>query len=253
MKRVMIKVAYDGTGYHGFQAQRGLATIQGELTRAVFLLTGEEVDIIGGSRTDAGVHSMGNIAVFDTDSRIEPANFSKALNTKLPGDIVVWCAKEVAGDFHPRRRASRKIYEYTVLNSEYDIPVYSRYSHHVRRKLDISAMEEAAKRFEGRHDFTSFCTLTNDTRDMDRVRTIFHAGTAMDEREESLLRFRVEGDGFLYNMVRIMAGTLIETGLGRFTPDDITRMIEGKDRRLAGHTAPAKGLCHMETIFLESE
>lgn len=249
MKRILIKISYDGTEYHGFQAQDGLRTIQGEVERALSELTGERIIVTGGSRTDAGVHSLGNIAVFDTESSIPADKFAKALNTRLPHDIVVWYSAGVESDFHPRKRNSIKTYEYTILNTPYPNPIYERYMHHVPRELDIAAMSEAAGHFLGKHDFTSFCSVN--TYVEDKTRTVVLSEIAAGERIEGTVIFRVAADGFLYNMVRIMAGTLIQTGLGQFTPADIDRMLEGKNRGLSGSTAPAKGLCHMKTEYTD--
>lgn len=247
MPRILIKVAYDGTEYHGFQIQDNGRTIQGELQRALFELTGESITLIGGSRTDAGVHSKGNVAVFDTVSRISPLKFAKALNTKLPHDIVVWYSDEAAPNFHPRKVKSIKTYEYSILNADYEDPLLMRFFHHIPRILDIEGMKKAAVYFEGEHDFTSFCTASDTN--TDKVRTIYSSKIITDKNDERILRYHVEGNGFLYNMVRIMTGTLIQVGLGQFSPSDIPGMIEKRHRGAAGSTAPAKGLCHMGTIW----
>lgn len=244
MKRIMLRVAYDGTAYCGWQKQPHVVTIEGELNKAIGELTGEDIEVIGASRTDSGVHSMGNVAVFDTQSRIPPEKFVFALNTRLPDDIRVQESCEVKGDFHPRHCNCRKTYEYRILNRKMNIPVKRLYTHYVYVPLDIKKMQEGAAFIEGEHDFAAFCSAGSQVKDT--VRMVYKLDV-VKEGEEIIIR--INGNGFLYNMVRIVAGTLIKVGMGEIAPEDIKGIIESKDRSNAGQTAPAKGLSLMEITY----
>ncbi len=237
LKRVKLTVAYDGTGYCGWQEQQNGKTIEGELKKALYELTGEEIQIIGASRTDAGVHGLCNVAVFDTRSRIPGEKFSYALNRRLPEDIRIRRSEEVLGDFHPRRCESRKTYEYHILNSEFPDPTKRLYSHFTYVPLDVEKMRQAAGYLVGEHDFSSFCSAGSQAES--KVRTIF--SLSVEKKGEEIV-IRVIGSGFLYNMVRIIAGTLMEAGFGRMEPEAVQAILEAKDRTLAGPTAPACGL-----------
>ena len=254
VRRILMRIAYDGTDYCGFQIQPGVSTIQGEVEKALKDLTGEVITLIGGSRTDSGVHSRGNVAIFDTKMRIPAEKIPFALNSRLPHDIVVQSATEASGDFHPRHCDSLKTYEYVILNRRIDIPMLSRYALHVPRPLDLSAMQKAAGFFVGEHDFASFCAAGAVTESS--VRRIDNASLTIDDSgvfDDGIIRFRVTGNGFLYNMVRIMAGTLLDVGTGRFRADDIPEIIEACDRQAAGNTAPPQGLTHVGTVFTQPE
>lgn len=237
VRRVMIYVAYDGTDYHGWQLQPESITIEGELNRALSDLLKEDIKVIGASRTDAGVHSMGNVAVFDTVSRIPADKFPYALNERLPDAIRVLKGVEVNNDFHPRKCDTKKTYEYHILNTQFEIPIKSRYTYHVYNSLDVERMNAAAKFFIGEHDFTSFCSVN--TQAESHVRTLYDVNVV---RAEDEIIVSVKGNGFLYNMVRIIAGTLIDVGKGKIEPEQITDIINAMDRSKAGPTAPAKGL-----------
>ena len=247
-KRVRLWVAYDGTNYHGWQIQNNGITIESELNRALTDLLGEEVRVIGASRTDAGVHALGNVAVFDTKSPIPAEKICYAVNARLPEDIRVTRSEEVAPDWHPRKCESRKTYEYRIDCTEILQPVKRLYCHHVYRPLDLEAMQRAAGYLVGEHDFKSFCQENAQVEST--VRTIYDIAL---EREEggSMLVIRVTGGGFLYNMVRIIAGTLLEVGCGRFAPEYVKEILEKKDRSAAGPTAPAKGLTLVKYEFPE--
>ena len=238
MRRIRLVVAYDGTAYHGWQRQNNGVTVEEKLSEALFNLLGKETEIIGASRTDSGVHALGNVAVFDTESRIPGEKFAPALNVRLPEDIRVMESAEVPADFHPRRVHCIKTYEYTILNRHIPIPQERLYSHFCYFKLDTARMDEAAKHLVGEHDFKSFCSPA--TQAETTVRTITSAEVF---REGEKVIIRVSGTGFLYNMVRIIAGTLIEVGRGAISPDSIPGMLEKRDRAAAGPTAPACGLC----------
>ena len=316
-RRILLRVAYDGTNYHGWQLQPNAATIEGELNRALCALTGEEIVVTGASRTDAGVHALGNVAVFDTTSRIPAEKFSYALNQRLPEDIVIQSSKQVADDFHPRHCDCRKTYEYDILNRTFPLPAYRNTAYFLYGTLNIEAMRRACQAFLGEHDFASFCAAGAQVQTT--VRTIYslevecrpltEAGTpvppvsgeavnaadgkhgeqvqqaqsasgemlnaAAGESDEQvqqaqpesgetaipaaggtnagsadqLLTIRVKGNGFLYNMVRIIAGTLVEVGRGHIKPEEVAGIIAAKDRANAGPTAPARGLRLVEIEY----
>lgn len=246
MPRIFLKVAYDGTDYNGFALQDDARTIEGALNDAIHEATGEEIHVIGASRTDAGVHAYGNVAVFDTASTIPPDRFHMALNRLLPDDIRVTGSFEVPEVFHPRRTPCRKTYEYRILNREAADPMRRLYTYHYRAPLDVGAMDDAARALTGTHDFTSFCNAQSLS--PTRERTLYAAGVV---REGDLVIIRVTGAGFLYHMVRIIAGTLIDVGRGHTKASEITEILEAKDRTRAGATAPPQGLVLMGYEFDE--
>lgn len=245
MGRVRLTVAYDGTGYHGWQIQDNGITIESELNRCLSELLGEQIQVIGASRTDAGVHALGNIAVFDTESRIPAEKISYALNQRLPEDIRIQRSEEVAPDWHPRRCESRKTYEYRIYRAEFPMPVKRLYSYFMYCRPDVERMREAAHFLEGEHDFKSFCQTGSQTEST--VRTIYYLEV---EEQGADLVIRICGSGFLYNMVRIIAGTLIEVGQGKREPGSMTAVLEAKDRSAAGPTAPAHGLTLVKYEFV---
>ncbi len=237
MKRVKMVVAYDGTNYSGWQLQKNAVTIEEKLNEALYDLLGEEIQVTGASRTDAGVHSLGNVCIFDTETRMPAEKICYALNTRLPEDIVVQSSCEVEADFHPRAGKSQKTYEYRILNRQFRDPTRRLNTYFYHYDLDIEAMGKAASYLEGEHDFKSFCSVHAQVEST--VRTIY--GCTVN-KEEDMIRIRVSGNGFLYNMVRIIAGTLIEVGAGKRKPEEILDMLEKTDRQSAGATAPACGL-----------
>lgn len=246
-KRVMLVVSYDGTAYNGWALQGSTHnTIEEMLNRSIHGLTGEEIQVIGASRTDAGVHALGNIAVFDTCSSIPGDRFSFALNRILPEDIRVVESREVAASFHPRHCSTLKTYEYRILNTKMEIPVKRLYTYHFSMPLDASLMQEAAGYLVGEHDFTSFCNVQSQA--LSHIRTITDATVKRDGDEVIIY---VTGNGFLYNMVRIIAGTLIQIGRGKGSPSDVGAMLQKKDRAAAGPTAPPQGLCLYEYRFID--
>lgn len=245
MKRVKLVVAYDGTAYHGWQIQPGARTIEGELNRTLSELLQEEIQVIGASRTDSGVHALCNVAVFDTDTRIPAEKLSYALNQRLPEDIRIQSSCEVEADFHPRHCDSRKTYEYRILNREFPLPTKRLYAHFTYVPLDVSKMEKAASYLIGEHDFKSFCATAAVVETT--VRTLYEATVG---RENDEIVIRVCGNGFLYNMVRIIAGTLMEVGRGNLEPEGMKAILEAKDRTVAGPTAPACGLTLVKYEFL---
>ena len=329
-KRILLSVAYDGTDYAGFQAQKsGVPTIEGELNRALTELTGVPVEVIGASRTDSGVHARCNLAVFDTESRIPPEKFAHAINVRLPDQICVQTSMEVPADFHPRRSSTVKTYEYRIWNAQMPDPMRRLYTYFSRYRFDIDKMREAAAYLVGEHDFKSFCSTYTSAKTTVRevlaveVEEILPgcetalpgSETALPGSETALpgseialpgseialtgseialpgsetaltgseitltgsenvsdsrsdagpgsdsvssaarmpreIVIRVTGRGFLYNMVRIIAGTLMEVGRGAKTPDQIPDILNACDRRAAGPTAPACGLTLVRYEILE--
>lgn len=271
MKRVMLTVAYDGTAYSGWQLQPNAETIESVLNRCLSELTGESVEVIGASRTDSGVHALGNVAVFDTGSPIPADKFSYALNRRLPEDIRIRGSREVAADFHPRHCESIKTYEYRICNAEFPLPTKRLYTHFTYVPLDVSLMKKAAVYLVGEHDFKSVCSV--DTQAKTTVRKIEEIqlweepfagrgiadGVSCEEKEEGArsgpaqreIVIRVRGRGFLYNMVRIIAGTLMEVGRGQIPPEQMEEILLACDRQKAGPTAPACGLTLIGYEFLE--
>lgn len=237
MKRIKLEIAYDGTAYCGWQLQPGQPTVEAALNKALSGLLGEEIAVIGASRTDSGVHALGNVAVFDTESAIPAEKICLAVNQRLPEDIRVQSSLEVPGDFHPRKTVSRKTYEYRILNRRIAIPTERLYASHVYYGLELSKMKEAAEYLVGEHDFKSFCSVK--TQVTDTVRTIYRLEIT---KIGDIITISVTGSGFLYNMVRIIAGTLIEFGRGLTPPEKMREILEGCDRSLAGPTALAQGL-----------
>lgn len=236
-RRIKLTIAYDGTDYCGWQIQQQAVTVEGELRAALEKLLGEPVETIGASRTDAGVHALGNVAAFDTESTIPADKFCYALNSYLPEDIRVMESEEVAADYHPRFDCHSKRYEYRIAEGRFASPLRSRYTHTSRVRLNEQAMANAAEHLVGKHDFSSFCAAGAQVET--KVRTITRCEVY---REGDEIVIGVEGDGFLYNMVRIIAGTLVKVGEGAFAPEEVKNILEAKDRTKAGPTAPARGL-----------
>ena len=268
MKRILLTVAYDGTGFSGFQAQKSaVPTIERELNRAITELTGVETEVSGASRTDAGVHALCNLAVFDTDSRIPAQKFSNALNVRLPEQICVIDSREVPADFHPRFCDTVKTYDYVIYNASFPSPRRRRFSFYSYTPFDVEKMRQAAQYLVGEHDFKSFCSVH--TQAQTTVRTVTgieviekpcaeeqaallagQGAETVSAQEQPARRgvspreivIRVSGTGFLYNMVRIIAGTLMEAGRGAIEPEQVRSILEACDRSKAGPTAPPEGL-----------
>lgn len=238
MKRIKLVVAYEGTKYCGWQVQPSGITIEEVLNRTLSELLREQIQVIGASRTDSGVHSLGNVAVFDTETRIPPDKICFALNQRLPEDIAVQSSCQVADDFHPRRCYSEKTYEYRILNRKIPIPTLRRDTYFCYRDLDVEKMQKGANYLVGEHDFKSFCSVKTDVEHT--VRKIL--ACTVEKSSEDIITIRVTGTGFLYNMVRIIAGTLISVGIGELLPEVIPEILDRKDRKGAGPTAPAHGL-----------
>ncbi len=244
MKRVKLTVAYDGTNYCGWQVQPNGITVQEVLNQCLSEFTGENIETIGASRTDAGVHALGNVAVFDTEMRMPGDKFSFALNQRLPEDIRIQKSEEVEMDFHPRYVKSQKTYEYRILNCRFPIPTERFYSHFTYIPLDVDKMKEAASYLIGEHDFKSFCGTGAQVKTT--VRTVKEIQI---EKSGDRITIRITGEGFLYNMVRIIAGTLMDIGGGLYPPEKMKEILEAKDRKKAGPTAPARGLTLMKIQY----
>ena len=244
MKRVKLVVAYDGTNYHGWQVQDNGITIEEVLNRTISELVQEDIKVIGASRTDAGVHACGNVAVFDTESRIPGDKFSFALNQRLPDDIRIQESCEVDADFHPRYADTVKTYEYNILNRRFELPSKRLYAAFCYYPMDIERMNQAAAYLVGEHDFMSFCSTGAQVQTT--VRTIYAVNVT---KEDDMVHIRITGNGFLYNMVRIIAGTLMQVGTGLMEPEQVKEILEARDRSKAGPTAVAKGLTLVEIRY----
>ncbi|PRR80522.1 tRNA pseudouridine synthase A [Clostridium liquoris] len=245
MKNIKLLIEYDGTNYSGWQKQinNNVSTIQGTIEQCLSKVTGEKVEVIGCSRTDAGVHAKGFVANFITESRIPSDKFKYAINRVLPEDIVIIDSKEENINFHARYCCIGKRYIYKILNRQWKSPILRNYAYHFKDKLDVESMNKAAQYLIGKHDFTSFKSSGSSVRSS--VRTIMDAKVYA---VEDLVIFIISGDGFLYNMVRIIVGTLIEVGIGKKKPEDIVSILEAKDRQKAGASAPARGL-YLDEVF----
>lgn len=248
MKRVRMVVAYDGTNYCGWQVQPNGITIEEVLNQQLSNLLGEEIVVTGASRTDSGVHSLGNVAIFDTNTRMPADKIAFALNQRLPEDIVVQGSMEVPLDWHPRYQESRKTYEYRIMNRTFRMPTRRLDTYFYHHPLDVDKMKEAASYLAGEHDFKSFCAVGAQVKST--VRTIYACDV---EKENDIITIRVTGNGFLYNMVRIIAGTLIRVGGGDIEPDKIPEILEARDRNASGPTAPAHGLTMMGIEYLDEQ
>lgn len=244
LNNIKLTLEYDGTNYYGWQKQKGMKTIQGELEEALFLVTKEPCEVTGSSRTDAGVHAKGFVANFKTNSRVPPERFREALNIKLPNDIVVIKSEKVEDDFHARYCAKGKTYEYYILNDQVPSALMRNQVYHYKYDLDIEAMKEGAKQFIGTHDFAAFKTQGSSVKGT--IRTIFDVKV---EKTEKIIKISVSGDGFLYNMVRIIVGTLINVGRGKIPSSSISHIIAQKDRTLAGDCVPPNGLLLKEVYY----
>lgn len=245
MRRLLLTLRYDGTAYHGWQVQPGVITVQETLQDAIEALTGVRAGVIGCSRTDTGVHADMFCCTFDTETTIPTYRIPLALNMHLPEDIAVYACKEVAPDFHPRYAACGKQYSYRVWNTHCRNPFVDRVAVRHTVKLDAEQLHRLSQDFVGTHDFSAFCAAGADTTDAVRTVKAFSV-----KREGDMVIFTVEANGFLYNMVRIMVGTLLDMAAGRLPTDAILMALDKKERGFAGATAPAKGL-RLEKVFYE--
>ena len=254
MRKIKLLIEYDGTAYHGWQRQNEETTIQGIVEDGVQRITGTSSSVLGASRTDAGVHALGQVAVFRTESRFDAGTIKKALNAVLPQDIRILEAAEVDDSFHPGDAAVKKSYFYIIVNQRVSSAFLFRHTWTVPQQLDLNAMAEASQSLRGRHDFAAFMGAGSDVQDT--VREVYSLSI---ERRDSLdfmtgrlrgdfIRIWAEANGFLRHMVRNIVGTLVETGRGRIPAGRMTEILQSRDRRLAGQAAPAKGL-FLERIF----
>ncbi len=238
MKRVRMIVAYDGTAYHGWQFQLNGLSIEEVLNEALSALLKEEIKVIGASRTDAGVHALGNVAVFDTKNRMPADKICFALNQRLPQDIRIQASEEVPLSWHPRKQNCTKTYVYRILNRRLEVPTLRLYTYFCYFPIDVEKMRQAAAYLVGEHDFKSFCTPR--TQAEETVRTIY--SLTVERGADDVIDIRITGNGFLYNMVRIIAGTLLRVGTGLYGPEHVEEILDARDRQKAGPTLPAKGL-----------
>lgn len=242
--RIKLTLSYDGTSFCGWQKQKNGYTVQQAVEDAVFSLTGEKVSVTASGRTDAGVHAAGQVAHFDTESNIPPEKFYKALNTFLPAEIKALKSERAADNFNARKNAKRKTYEYSLYISDTEKPLKERYGTRVFGDMDIEKMRSAAKLIEGEHDFKAFSATGGSVKTT--VRTVY-AITVEKTGED--IKITVCGNGFLYNMVRIIAGTLVKFGKGELSESEIIQALKTGERDILGATLPAKGLCLMKVEY----
>lgn len=244
MRNIKLTLEYDGTNYLGWQKQPKGITVQGVIEEALRKLTKEEISVIGCSRTDSKVHAKGYICNFKTSSRIPAESFREALNFHLPEDIAVIDSIEVDEEFHARYDCTGKMYSYTIINTSSRRPISRNFAYHVKHELNIDKMKEAAEFFIGTHDFEAFRNLGSS------VKTTVRNITGLDiVQEDEYVKIYIAADGFLYNMVRIIVGTLIDVGMGKKEPTDIKSILESRERKNAGKTCPAQGLCLFEVYY----
>lgn len=243
--RIKLEIEYDGTRYNGWQRQKNGRSIQQMLETAVGRVTGVEPVVHGSGRTDSGVHAIGQVAHFDTESKLAPERFASALNFYLPDDIRVITSQEASPDFHSRFDATGKTYVYTYRNHPQRSALHRGLCAHLPGEIDLEAMRQGAEYLIGEHDFASFCASAAGR---NTVRRIDQIGI---ERQGPYVQIIITGSGFLHHMVRIIAGTLAEVGRGERQPEDIGRILRAKDRQQAGPTAPAEGLLLKKVYYPE--
>lgn len=245
MRNIKLTIEYDGRDFNGWQKQPNKLNIQGTIEKVIEEITGEEVELNASGRTDAGVHSFGQVANFKTNSNLPAEKFLLAINAKIKKSIVITKAEEVDERFHSRYNCKRKRYRYIINNSKVSSAIYRYMEHFIPQKLDIPKMQEAAKYFEGEHDFKGF--KASGTSGKNSVRIIYKAEVI--KKKHNRIYIELTGNGFLYNMVRIISGTLVEVGLGKIKPEEIPDIIESKDRKRSGKTLPANGLYLMNVEY----
>ncbi|WP_372996300.1 tRNA pseudouridine(38-40) synthase TruA [Lutispora sp.] len=247
MRNIRIIIEYDGTNYSGWQIQKNAPSIQEEIQKSIKKITGEDVNLIGAGRTDAGVHAKGQTANFITGSRVPADKFAWALNSVLQKDIVIKSSEEASLSFHSRYDAKSKIYSYTIHKGLFPPAIMRNYVYHVNfgSKIDMEKMKRAADCFVGTHDFKAFMATGSNV--INTIRTIY---SIKIEENEEYIRIFYHGNGFLYNMVRIITGTIIYASIGKMNADNIPEIIKKGDRELAGITVPAHGLC-LEKVYYD--
>lgn len=244
MKNIKLTIEYDGTNYFGWQKQNNALGIQEVIEKAIGKITNEEVELIGSSRTDTGVHASGFVANFKTNSNIPSDRFKDAINSKLPSDIVILRSEEVKEEFHARYNSLGKTYVYTILNRREAKAIGRNYMYHFKQELNLGDMSRACEYFIGTHDFESFKNKGSSVKTS--VRTITELNVS---KNGDIIEVKVTADGFLYNMVRIIVGTLLEVGIGKIKPEVIMDILQSKDRTKAGKSAPALGLCLKQVYY----
>lgn len=242
--KILIRIAYDGSKYFGWQRQKEFISVQQKVEEALSTLFKKNIAIRGSSRTDTGVHAMAQGAVFETDTSIPMNKLPYAVNSFLPNDIVVWEAREVDENFHPQYSVIDKTYEYKIQNSQFRNPKLYNYTEFVRYDLNIEDMKKACEFFIGEHNFKAFCATGGQSKTT--VRIIYDLFVTKDD---DIITIKIKGNGFLYNMVRIIAGTLVEVGRGKIKPEEIADIILSEDRQKAGKTMAANGLTLMEVNY----
>ena len=245
MKNIKLTIEYDGTNYHGWQVQPNATTVQGRIVEAIETLTGEHVKLIGASRTDEGVHALGQVANFFTNAKIASDKFCLALNAHLPDDIVVIRSEEVPDEFNARYDSRGKKYRYIIHNRYTRSALWDKRAYHVKHRLNVDLMNNAAKFLVGTHDFSSFRASGGGAKTS--IRTIHDV--CVTKQQDDLVVIEIRGDGFLYNMVRIVAGTLVDIGVKDVDPTRMRRILDAMDRKVAGHTAPPQGLYLVDVYY----
>lgn len=245
MRNLKLVIEYDGTHYQGWQVQRHAPTIQGIIEEKLEILTGEKIHLIGSGRTDAGVHALGQVANFKTESQLGVGSIQKALNHLLPYDIVIMSVEETYDRFHARKDSKSKVYEYRILNQDLRSVFLHGYAWHIPQKLNLSEMKNATRLLIGEHDFSAFRTVGSSTRTC--VRRVIQA--QWKNPLDGLICFEIEANGFLKQMVRSMVGTLVEVGKGKIDQEEFRKILESNDRKKAGPTAPAHGLFLKEVKY----
>ena len=245
MRTIKLTIEYDGKNYRGWQVQPEGPTVQGVIEEQLKRLTGETTHLMGSGRTDAGVHAMGQVAHFKTQSVMDVTTIQRALNSLLPSDILIQRVEGVDQDFHARRNCRSKVYEYRILNRSLRSVFHREHAWHIPQKLDFEEMKKATQTLIGEHDFSSFRSVGSPTRTA--VRKVIRA--EWERTQEGLLTFEIEASGFLKQMVRAIVGTLVEVGRSKMSPEDFEKILESKDRTKAGPTAPAQGLFLKEVKY----
>ncbi len=245
MRNIRLLIEYDGTNYQGWQVQPDGPTIQGMIEEKLTLITGEVIHLIGSGRTDSGVHAFGQVANFKTKSKLDVHSIQRALNSLLPPDIVIQRAEEVEEDFHARRESKSKVYEYRILNQDIRSAFRHKYAWHIPQKLDLEEMRKATRILIGEHDFSSFRSVGTPTRTA--IRRVIRA--EWKKGRDGLIWFEIEASGFLKQMVRALVGTLVEVGKGKIDSEEFQKILDSKDRKKAGPTAPARGLFLKEVKY----
>ena len=245
MRNLKLTIEYDGKDFNGWQKQPTKMNIQGTIEQAIKQITGEDVELNASGRTDAGVHALGQVANFKTNSKIPIEKFAIAINSKLKRSIVIKKAEEVDERFHSRLSCKRKTYRYIINNSPEGSAIYRNLETHIPQKLDVEKMKKAVKYFEGEHDFKAF--KASGTSSKSSVRTIYETNVY---QENEKIFIELTGNGFLYNMVRIIAGTLVDVGLGKIEPEEVPKIIQEGKRENAGKTLPPNGLYLVKVMYL---